>query len=77
MELSENIFNLDKDWDPHYLGLLFSQNFHDFSNLLKSNMCDQDLLHAVKTIERYNPMVENILLDDETLCEAVEDIGYR
>ena len=40
-------------------------------------MADQDLIHAVETIEKYQPVIEDISLDDKTLCQAVEEIEFN
>ena len=43
-------------------------------NLWQNSMCERDLIHAVGTIEQYNPLVEDISLDDEN---AVKEIEYK
>ena len=74
MELADETLSTHRDWDPIYLSDIFGQDFYDFDHLWRSNMGDQDLVHAIEVIERYNPLVEDISLDDDTLYEAVEDI---
>ena len=37
-------------------------------------MSDKDLVHMVETIEKYNPLVEDISLNNATLYGAVEEI---
>ena len=63
------------DWDPTYLSQIFSQDFHEFSELWNSsNIKDMGLVQEVEKIERYCPIVEDISIDDEVLCSAVEKI---
>ena len=33
---------------------------------------DKDLVQDVTELEKYSPIVENITMDDEELCQAVE-----
>ena len=72
MELSDNYLRTNRDWDPSYLSMLFDQDFHDVSDLWSSNVQDSDLVSAIDKLEIYSPEVEDISLDDCTLCEAVE-----
>ena len=75
MEVHDVSFYRNLDWDPSYLKDLFSQDFYDYPELWKStNISDMDLVKEVETVEKYSPIVEDISLDDETLCTAVENI---
>ena len=74
MELSDHILLRERDWDPAYLCDIFSQDFYDFDHLWKGKMCDRYLVHAIETLECYNPLVEDISLDDDTLYQAVDEI---
>ena len=67
-------FLLNCDWDPVYLESLFSVEFDDYSDLWVSNMNDTEFLDVVQSIERYSPIVEDISMDDNELCMAVEQI---
>ena len=76
MELADCMFTANKDWDPMYLRYIFSQDFYEFHELWKSNICDKELVNIAEKSEneRYTPIVEDILLDDKTLCAAVDQI---
>ena len=74
MELSDEILCSNFDWDPGYLSFLFSEDFNDFSDLWSSNVSDGKLLKEMDKVECYAPIVEDISLDDDILCHAVEKI---
>ena len=74
MDLSDECFKRNRDWDPSYLLMLFDEDFHDFNELWSSNMGDSELVSAIENLEIYSPIVEDISMDDNTLCEAVEQI---
>ena len=59
------------DWDPVYLHGIFDQDFNDMSELWSGgdSVSDSVVLNAM---DRYYPIVEDITIDDDTLCEAVE-----
>ena len=67
-------FLLNRDWDPAYLEFIFARDFNDNTDLWDKSMSDLELLDVVNTVERYSPIVEDISLDDEVLCSAVEQI---
>ena len=54
------------DWDPVCLQQLFAED------LWSSNVSDLELLHKVEEMERYCPITEDISMEDELLCSAVE-----
>ena len=62
------------DTDPCYLKELVSQDFYDFRELWQNSVTDMELITAAETVDRYCPIVEDISLDDSTLCKAVEEI---
>ena len=57
--------------------MLLDADFYDFNELWESNTSDCDLVDHVERMETYCPIVENISMDDETLCKAVEKIEYE
>ena len=67
MELSDRCLSLNRDWDPSYLSDIFTQDFYSFDNLWSSNVSHCDLVREVRNMEKYVPIVEDILLDDNTL----------
>ena len=78
MDLSDDSLMSNRDWDPSYLSLLFSEDFNDFSDLWSnSDITDDDLVQAENDRERYCPITEDISLDDETLRHAVESIEKK
>ena len=72
MEVSDSLLCRNRDWDPSYLSQLLSDDFYEFSDLWSdSNATDTELIQEV---EKYCPIVEDISMDDETLCNEVEKI---
>ena len=75
MELSNRIFVTNQDWDPYYLRDLVCQDWYDFKELWQSDVIgDNELVKAVDSVDQYCPVLEDISLDDMTLCQAVEEI---
>ena len=77
MDVSDKFLWQYRDWDPCYLADIFNIDFNDFTDLWKSNMSDSELVDAVREVEKYSPVVEDISLDDSELCCAVEKIEER
>ena len=77
MDVSDTWLWSNRDWDPSYLSSIFDKDFYDFNDLWLSNINDMELLEAGKDVERYCPIVEDISMDDQELCEAVEQIEYE
>ena len=73
-ELEDTSVFINIDWDPVYLASIFDVDFHDTSNLWDNNMTDQDIMDTVNHMEKYCPVVEDISIEDEVLCSAVEQI---
>ena len=67
-------FFVNRDWDPVYLTSIFDTDFHDCSELWDSSMDDLKLMEVVHDVERYSPLVEDISIEDDVLCSAVEEI---
>lgn len=74
MELSDSYLWTNRDWDPNYLLDIFREDFNDYSTLWKSDLSDLALVKEVEKMEKYSPIVEDISMDDTTLCYAVEQI---
>ena len=74
MEVPDSLIIRNRDWDPSYLSLLLSQDFYEFNDLWSSNVSDAELLNSEKEKNMYCPVGEDISMDDDTLCKAVEDI---
>ena len=71
MDLDDIFVNLD--WDPSYLGSIFNQDFYEMAELWNEGYVkDSYLLKAVEKNEIYQPIVEDISLDDHILHSAVE-----
>ena len=71
MEISDHILLCNRDWDPDYLLDVFSS---EYGELWSS---DRDLVTDVEKLEKYCPIVEDISMDDQELCEAVEQIEFE
>ena len=65
MDVPDSALFCNRDWDPLYLRGIFDTEFNE---LWCSDINDMDLLSHVEQVERYCPIVEDISLDDETLC---------
>ena len=74
MEDSDKLLLSNRDWDPTYLRSIFDCDFFECSDLWISDMEDSELLNVAEHLEKYFPEVENISLDDNELCSAVEQI---
>ena len=76
MEVSDRYFIENSDWDPCYLRRIFDTDFFDYSELWNNKMeySDEELVRHVSNVEKYCPIVEDISLEDEVLCTAVEHI---
>ena len=76
MDISDDLLSSNRDWDPSYLRLLFDEDFNDMTELWKSNVADSVLVNETSRVEHqpYCPVIEDISLDDQTLCSAVEKI---
>ena len=76
----EDIFS-NLDWDPWYLLQIFHEDFEDMSYLWSTeSVSDQDLLKFTEfseNKENYSPQVEDISLEDEVLCNAVDQIEAK
>ena len=78
MEISDSFLACNRDWDPMYLSTIFDMDFYDFNELWGNSVNDSELVDAVRNVETYRPIVEDISMDDSELCVAVESIeeGY-
>ena len=76
MEVSNRDFVENSDWDPCYLRRIFDTDFFECADLWQNSMefSDQELVQHVEGMERYQPIVEDISLEDDVLCTAVEKI---
>ena len=73
MVLDDIFVNLD--WDPCYLESIFNQDFYEMAELWNEGYVeDSCLLEAIEKNEVYQPVVEDISLDDHILHRAVEKI---
>ena len=77
MEVSDVKLFCDRDWDREYLMDIFTQDFEEYPNTWESNVSDTQLVNHVEKLEKYFPVVEDISMDDETLCSAVKQIEYE
>ena len=74
MEVPDRVLCDNRDWDPSYLASLFSTDFFEFNDLWHTDITDSELLKEMDKVECYSPLVEDISLEDEELCQAVERI---
>ena len=77
MEVSDIVFVHNLDWDPSYLQMIIDRDFFDFSELWSSDMEDRELVDYVNKLETYCPIVEDISMEDEELCQVVESIEHE
>ena len=74
MEVPDKLLSSNRDWDPSYLSDIVTQDFFDFNELWDNNVGNRQLVEDVEKLEKYCPIVEDISLEDNVLCEAVESI---
>ena len=74
MDVPDCALVCNHDWDPSYLSTIFDSELEDLNDIFSDSISDMDLVEHVEQIECYCPVVEDILLDDVTLCQAVEQI---
>ena len=74
MDISDGYLLENRDWDPLYLSKLFDKEFNNFDDLWISDISDNDLKMEAERVEKYVPIVEDISVDDDELCSAVEKI---
>ena len=74
MDVSDKLLVSNFDWDPAYLQEIFEGEFDDFSDLWASDISDMELVNEGERIEKYSLITEDITLEDEELCCAVEKI---
>ena len=78
MDFEDDLF-LNLDWDPVYLVYLFREDFDDIDYLWNFEIVSDFELLKMSEIsdcvqEKYSPCVEDISLDDNVLCDAVDRI---
>ena len=76
MDFEDDLF-LNLDWDPVYLAYLFREEFDDIDYLWDFEIVnDLELLKMSEisdcVTEKYSPCVEDISLDDDVLCDALD-----
>ena len=70
----ENLW-VNRDWDPVYLSEIFDTDFNDFSDMwASSSVTDSEIIAEYEKVESYCPITEDISMDDNILCTAVEKI---
>ena len=74
MEVSDALLWSNRNWDPCYLRQVFEEDFNDFSHLWETNISDNEIVMETQRVERYCPVVEDISVEGEVLCNAVEKI---
>ena len=72
MDISDGNFIENRDWDPVYQSELFAYDFYAFDELWNTDISDYEMIMEGERVEKYNPIVEDISLEDEELCCAVE-----
>ena len=80
LQMDDVLFH-DLDWDPDYLAGIFDTSFDNIVEIgdmwcQNELVSDHELINSVENVGRevYKPIVEDISMDDDTLCHAVEQI---
>ena len=71
MDTYDLFLSQNRDWDPSYLAMLFSEDFDDYSDLWSSNVNDYELVQEMNKLEIYAPVVRDILKMSEFHCYLV------
>ena len=68
-------FTSNLDWDPVYLSRIFESEFEDYSNLWddEHSVSGREMMEVAEG-GNYCPIVEDISIDDDTLCSSIEEI---
>ena len=74
MDIPDGVLSRNRDWDPGYLRELLQSDFYDFNELWSSNVNDEELVLETNRVEKYCPIIEDITIEDDILCDAVEKI---
>ena len=74
MDITDIELWINRDWDPVYLSDIFEEEFDDIESLWSSDVNDLELVSYIENMAKYIPIVEDISLDDDLLCSAVEQI---
>ena len=77
IKVSDITFMRNRDWDPLYFRELYSEDFYEFSQLCQSGVRDSKLVAEMEKFEPYCPVTEDISMDDQELCSAVEQIEHE
>ena len=73
MDIADQMFITNHDWDPHYLRELVTQDFYEFKEHWQSSgLLDMDLVATEEG--RYCPLVEDISLANTMLYKTVAQI---
>ena len=70
------------EWDPSYLSMLFRQDFYDMDEYwnASNSVLDNVLIQEINRIEKecvcepYVPIIEDIMIKDNVLLNAVNEI---
>ena len=75
MDISDEVLTSNFDWDLEYLQEIFKQDFYEIINdLWCTEFSDMEVVDEACKIEKYCPVTEDISVDDDFLCSAVEKI---
>ena len=66
MDIADQVFVTNLDWDPQYLMECVTQDFYDFKDHWQNSISDTELISG-EVPSRYTPMVEDISLVNDTL----------
>ena len=74
MDIPDQFIICNRDWDPSYLSEILDGDFFEFSDLWESDVQDTELVMELEKVEKYSSIIEDISVEDEVLCRAVESI---
>ena len=74
MDITDRMLVSNRDWDPSYLNEIFQEDFYDYCDMWSSDLSDSAIVSHLENVEKYCPITEDITMDDDTLCSAVEQI---
>ena len=74
LDISDSLLMTNRVWDLAYLQEVCRQDFYEFDDLWSSNINDMELVKEAEILEKYCPITDDISLDDQVLCSAVEKI---
>ena len=79
MDISDEVFICNRDWDPVYLSGIFDEEFFDFSDMWRSSVSDGELVSASQKVKKQISLssMDDESSDDIYLRNVVEQLEEK